>query len=285
MPEGPEYYVMADEIPALGKLSRWEQSVYLRDFISPAKLSCLKKGTQFNKPFAYGKSLWFPLVLPDRQNAVLLSQLGMTGGWFLDAAAERRGHAHLTFYFENGRRLRYSDPRRFGGMELYEYENLNQLKEKVRQQKRWGVDPLQATIKDVEVALAAARLRSRRAPIKSVMLDQKVVFGTGNYLASEILFAAKVHPLSPVSCLSDAELHELARSSIIIMKKACRLKGNSIDNGNYLRPDGERGKMWAAIAVYDKAGAPCKRCGARIERIVIAGRSTFFCPICQRKCA
>lgn len=282
MPEGPEYYVMAEEIPALGRLRSWKVSRHIRDFIAPERLSIFETPLHFQKPFAYGKTLWFPFLAEERQG-VLVSQLGMSGGWFLGDVCAHRGHAHLTLMFD-GQRLRYSDPRRFGRMEIYFDCHIESVKRHIAQERQWGIDPLQPGVTEADVALFLGQVLTRSArPVKSALLDQSVIFGSGNYLASEILFAAGVHPQTPVRRLQPRQVLALARAVCGIMQQALALGGNSMDKGTYRRPDGRLGKMWTQLRVYGKQGEPCATCERSIERLVIAGRSTFYCKHCQKR--
>jgi formamidopyrimidine-DNA glycosylase len=207
---------------------------------------------------------------PDPAPRSLLVHLGMTGRLrVFPAAMPIDPHTHVFFTLDDGRELRYTDIRRFGRMGIvatdHRQSDLGEL----------GVDPIEATEKEFGDAL-----RNRRARIKSLLLDQTALRGIGNIYADESLWRARIHPLRLASSLSDKELRALYRATQHILNEAIRLKGSSVSN--YVDSEGQPGKMQQRHRAYQRDGEKCSRCGTLIGRIVVAGRSTHFCPHCQR---
>lgn len=130
-------------------------------------------------------------------------------------------------------------------------------------------------------AAFAGLFRDRKGRIKSLLLDQRVVAGIGNIYADEILFRARIHPLTPAAALSAAALETLWRSVRAVLRRAIARKGSTIRD--YLDPDGEPGDFQSLHKVYGREGMACRACRTPVRRIRVGGRSTFFCPVCQRK--
>jgi formamidopyrimidine-DNA glycosylase len=130
-------------------------------------------------------------------------------------------------------------------------------------------------------AAFAGRFRGRTGRIKSLLLDQKVIAGIGNIYADEILFRARVHPLTSAAALGDEELGTLWSSVRAVLRKAIDRKGSTIRD--FTDPDGEPGDFQYLHKVYGREGKTCRACGTSVRRIRVGGRSTFFCPNCQRK--
>ena len=196
--------------------------------------------------------------------------LGMTGRLRVQAASEPRApHTHVVFSLAGGDELRFADARRFGwvapGAPLAALPALAQL----------GPDPLGAL--DAEGLTRA--LEGVRAPIKAFLLDQTRVAGLGNIYVCEALFGARIHPATPAGRVR-------RRAPALLDAVRETLEGGIARRGTTLRDyvdaDGLAGDNAAALLVYGREGEPCVRCGARIRRRVDAGRSTFFCPRCQR---
>ena len=123
------------------------------------------------------------------------------------------------------------------------------------------------------------QLKGRKAPIKALLLDQDLIAGIGNMYADEALFEAKIHPTTPANKLKKADINRLHTAIRNVLIKALTLKGASIRN--YIRPDGQPGTAHDEFNVAHGMGKQCPRCSALIERIVVRGRGTYFCPKCQ----
>jgi formamidopyrimidine-DNA glycosylase len=180
-------------------------------------------------------------------------------------------YCRACFNFADGRRLLYTDPRKFGRIELWprnrEEEALTGL----------GPEPLDAlfTVEALEKGLAR-----RHTVIKSALLDQRVVAGIGNIYADEALFCAGIHPLRRSDSLNPAELQALHQGIVSVLTQSIEHGGTSFND--YRDLWGEAGDNYNHVRVYHQEGKPCVRCGSTIERIVVAQRSTHFCPGCQQ---
>lgn len=220
----------------------------------------------------------------------LLLHLGMTGQLFSSTSSSPRlvsskqravrasraspfepdAHTHLVLGFEDpGPALVFRDVRKFGKVRLLAPGRGDPRLD------RLGVDALETT---GELLHRAAR--RRRAPIKSLLLDQSVLAGAGNIYADEALFKAGVRPTRSARSLTRRECDAIARALVGVLEAAIDAGGSSIDD--FVRPDGRDGAYQGSHAVYGRAGAPCARCRANIRRVVIAQRSTHYCPQCQR---
>jgi formamidopyrimidine-DNA glycosylase len=205
----------------------------------------------------------------DAAPAALLVHLGMTGQLAPSSAAQpsnKHTHVHLTL--DDGRELRYTDARRFGRMA---YLTAVPLAEEL---KAFGADPL-----EVNAAEFATRIRTRSARIKALLLDQSVLRGVGNIYADESLWRAKIHPARLGNRLSAREAETLRKALQDILKKAIVMRGSSISD--FLDADGEPGEYQRRHRAYGREGERCYRCRTLIRRIIVAGRSSYFCPKCQ----
>jgi formamidopyrimidine-DNA glycosylase len=140
------------------------------------------------------------------------------------------------------------------------------------------VEPLSEELTGERIASLAA---GRRAPLKSFLLNQLGIAGLGNIYADEALFRAELHPLSPAGSLKPIDCERLRLGIVEALAAGLRTGGASVDD--YLDARGERGAMQEEFLVHTREGKPCLRCGAEIRRIVVAGRSAYFCPGCQRR--
>jgi formamidopyrimidine-DNA glycosylase len=143
---------------------------------------------------------------------------------------------------------------------------------------RLGVEPLSERLTAEELCRMAS---GRRAPLKSFLLNQLGVAGIGNIYADEALHRARLHPLSPAGSLKPDDCEELRKGIVDALETGLRRGGASMDD--YIDARGEQGTMQDEFLVHAREGKPCPRCGAEIRRVVVAGRSTYFCPSCQRR--
>jgi len=202
----------------------------------------------------------------------LLFRLGMTGALLVDGGGALAKHCHLVLRFGAGLRLQFVDARRFGGVYAHTAASLVQAP----QVCRLGVDPLS---REFSLACLRARLAGSRRPLKSLLTDQAVLAGIGNIYASEILFRARVHPLNRANTVSGVAAARLREETVKVLRAAIAARGTTV--ATYRDAKGERGEFAARLRVYGREGEPCVRCGRRIRRIMLGGRSTFFCPRCQ----
>jgi formamidopyrimidine-DNA glycosylase len=193
--------------------------------------------------------------------------LRMTGKLVRELDAADRRHLRLQFTFSDGTKLHFVDARKFGRLRLWP----------CRGDSCPGLGP--EPLRPAAVLAALRRLKTRR-PIKSVLLDQAVLAGIGNIYADEALFAAGVHPLIAAAALSAGQQKLLARVVPRILKRAIGRRGTTLRN--YRSVDDRSGENQEHLNVYGRAGAPCFACGTPIEKLRISGRSSHFCPRCQK---
>jgi len=178
-------------------------------------------------------------------------------------------HTHATFVLDDGRELRYIDPRRFGRMAYLSGETL------AAELLRFGADPLLVTAEEF-----AERIHGSKARIKSLLLDQSVLRGVGNIYADESLWKAKIHPGKQGALLKREETDTLLAALQKILRKAIEMRGSSISD--FVDAEGIAGDYQQHHKVYGRDGRKCFRCGAKIRWMVVAGRSSHYCPVCQR---
>jgi formamidopyrimidine-DNA glycosylase len=187
------------------------------------------------------------------------------------AYSRETSHCRVCFDLADGRRLLYTDPRKFGRMELWpraaEAEALRGL----------GPEPLED---EFTSAYFAEELAKRKTVIKQVLLDQSVVAGVGNIYADEALFYAHIHPLRRASSLNASEIDALREGIVSVLTVGIEHGGTSFSD--YRDLAGKAGNNFDHVRVFQQDGKPCLRCGTLIERRVIAQRSTHFCPTCQQ---
>ena len=205
----------------------------------------------------------------DRPRFNLIVHLGMTGRLTLASACSPVApHTHCYFTLDDGRELRYTDVRRFGRMRLVPESSLEDFKLKL------GEEPLEVSAKEF-----CRILSSRRARVKTLLLDQKVLRGIGNIYADESLYRAGLHPARIGQSLTKNKLLALHKSIRRVLADAIRFRGSSISD--YVDSAGNRGEFQLRHQVYQREGEPCFRCHAKIRRMIVAGRSSHFCPRCQ----
>jgi formamidopyrimidine-DNA glycosylase len=205
-------------------------------------------------------------VVPDAQWIV---HLGMTGRFLVttpDGPLAPHTHARLTL--ASGNELRFVDPRRFGRMD---YRDLGIGKGF----EAPGTEPLSIEPNDF-----AALFRGRKLAIKAALLNQTLMAGVGNIYADESLFRAGIRPRRSSGRLTRIELERLRLALREVLEQAIRLGGSSVSD--YVDANGVRGFFQLEHCVYQRTGEPCRNCGNAIQRIVVAGRSTHYCPTCQR---
>ena len=179
-------------------------------------------------------------------------------------------HLRARFTLDDGREIWFTDPRRFGEAFLLDDAGLE------ARFARLGVEPLSdGFTPEVLGEIAAART----APLKSFLLDQSGIAGVGNIYADEALFRARLHPLSPAGSMR-SEHHQALRDAIVAALEA-GIAGGGASIDDYRDGRGERGTMQNEFLVHTREGEPCPRCDGTIARIVVAGRSTYYCPGCQ----
>jgi len=200
----------------------------------------------------------------------LIVHLGMTGQLTVRPNAMPSAlHTHVWFALDNERELRYTDPRRFGRMALVPESSSDDILGQL------GLDALEASEEEFR-----GRLAGRRARIKALLLDQRVFRGMGNIYTDESLWRARIHPARLGTSLRRDEVARLYRAVQKVLREAIRLGGSSISD--YVNAEGEPGEFQLRHRVYQREGKKCSRCAMQIRRRTVAGRSSYFCPECQR---
>ena len=202
----------------------------------------------------------------------LVIHLGMTGQLYWASRDHKTDrHNHLRFDFRNSnRRLYFRDIRRFGKVKLFACKARAWADKSIA---KLGPEPLQIGLGEFR------KLLQRRRMIKALLLDQGVIVGFGNIYADETLFAAKIHPARLASGLNALAIARLYRAMKRIFEQAIASGGSSIRD--YRDSEGKMGRFQTKHKVYQKTGKNCPRCRTKIERLIIAGRSTHICPTCQ----
>lgn len=210
----------------------------------------------------------------DTPKVSLLSHLGMTGSWRVARPGEEDRHDHCYIELSDGRRLAFRDPRRFGLLDLVEigqetsHPRLREL----------GPEPLDESSFNAEYLYQKSR--GRRVPIKVFIMDQRIVVGVGNIYASEALFRAGIRPQKLAGRVSREQIEKLVDAIRVVLREAISAGGSSIRD--YRQAGGAEGSFQDAHQVYERGGEPCVVCGAPIRSKVIGGRSTYWCPSCQK---
>jgi len=286
MPELPEVETVARGLQG-SVAGRRILSVTLRktDFMDdPAAIERELPGRQIARVERFGKFMLLQLVSKtgasemiaeggkpaEAASEALLVHLGMTGNLALHFAEQPLDkHSHVIFVLDDGRELRYTDPRRFGRMAYLAGETL------ATELLRFGAEPLLVTAEEF-----ARRIRGSRARIKALLLDQRVLRGVGNIYADESLWNARIHPAKSGARLTARETETLRKALQKILRKAIQMRGSSISD--FVDAEGVAGEYQQHHKAYGREGEKCFRCGAKIRRIIVAGRSSYFCPVCQR---
>lgn len=215
-----------------------------------------------------GKHIVFDLIQagakPKSSAVQWIVHLGMTGRLLVcSPETELAKHTHAVLRLASGRELRFIDPRRFGRLAVIE------------KFAPPGAEPLSISSADF-----AGLFRGRKTPIKSALLNQKLLSGVGNIYADEALYRAGVRPRRRATSLTSDELRRLHKALKQVLQEAIRLGGSSISD--YVDSEGQEGFFQLKHRVYGREGQPCRKCGTPIKRVVIAGRSSHYCPKCQK---
>jgi formamidopyrimidine-DNA glycosylase len=213
----------------------------------------------------------YGLVDTDRGETMIL-HLGMSGRVRLDPV-ELLKHDHVVFETSNGRRVAFNDARRFGSIDLVATAAAD------THPLLAGIGPEPLGPGFGAVVLAAA-FKARLAPVKALLLDQRVVAGLGNIYVCEALFRARLHPGRTGGSVAARAMPRLAAAIVEVLNEAIAAGGSSLRD--HAAPDGTLGYFQKGFQVYGQAGNPCPVCARPVERIVQSGRSSFFCAACQR---
>lgn len=240
----------------------------------PSEIADTLTGSRIDRVRRVGKTIVADLTLPvsgkraprdTPHSAQFLIHLGMTGRLLVsDPETPVPPHTHAIVSLSKGKELRFVDPRRFGRLSVSRNAYTGS-----------GREPLTIPLEDF-----IALFRNRKTPIKAALLNQSLLHGVGNIYADEALFHAGIRPRRHAGRLTRDELARLRSALVKVLKHAIKLGGSSVSD--YVDADGVAGFFQLHHRVYSRTGQPCRTCSTPIERIVIGGRSTHFCPTCQK---
>jgi formamidopyrimidine-DNA glycosylase len=225
------------------------------------------KGRRFKKVSRRGKAL----ILELDNGRYFVVQLMMTGQ-LIDSARPRQDKVtKVSLRFSNGRYLHYNDQRLFGRLQVVD------TLEQIPYFNKLGPEPL---TNGFSPSWLAKKLKEKKVPIKALLMDHTFVAGIGNIYASEILFQSRINPKRPAHRLKKDEVSKLHAAARKVLTEAIRWRGTSMNN--YRDANGEKGGFIRRIKVYGRENEDCSRCKTPLSKILQRGRSTFFCPRCQR---
>ncbi len=216
-----------------------------------------------------GKWLMF-----DLDKYYLLSHLRMEGKYFFKTKGDKLdNHEHVVFSLDSNEELRYRDTRKFGKMYLIKKEDINNVGPiKDLGLEPWDTNLTKEYLKD--------KYKTKKLPIKTVLLDQSIIVGIGNIYADEILFLSKLNPLIKCCDLKDDDLENIIKYTKEVLEKAIKLGGTTIRT--YTSVDGVHGRFQNELLVHGKDNDSCPACGQAIKKIRVGGRGTYYCSNCQK---
>lgn len=270
MPELPEVETIAngvhERVHGQTIVNVWTSNKPQTFKSSPKQIDETLTKARIERVHRIGKTIVVDLTR-NKRPAQFLIHLGMTGRLLVSTPETPiPPHTHAILTLSAGRELRFVDARRFGRLsvtapgEAYEGP---------------GKEPLTIGLEDF-----IALFRKRKTPIKAALLNQSLLHGVGNIYADEALFRARIRPLRHAGRLTHAELTRLRAALVKVLKSAIKLGGSSVSD--YVDADGAAGFFQLHHMVYGRTGEPCRVCKTPIKRVVAGGRSTHFCPVCQR---
>jgi formamidopyrimidine-DNA glycosylase len=287
MPELPEVETVANGVNERVRGQQIE-SVWLSSKpqtfkTPPAEMAQQLTGRVIDRVRRVGKHIVFDLdsarATTTNSDAIQwIVHLGMTGRLLVSAAdVALPPHTHAVLKLSSGRELRFVDPRRFGRLAIHDLA-AKPGEEQIEQSSGGfagpGREPLSISLPDF-----VALFRGRKLAIKSALLNQRLLHGVGNIYADESLFRSGIRPKRMAGRLRRAELERLHSSVQSVLREAIALGGSSVSD--YVDADGVRGFFQLEHKVYMRTGEPCLVCGTPIQRIVLGGRGTHYCPVCQ----
>jgi formamidopyrimidine-DNA glycosylase len=273
MPELPEVETMVRDLAprVRGRTITGVQAPFPGCVVYPGFEEFVQRvtGQQIDLPWRRGKYASFPLQSGD----LLIIHRGMTGSLLLRPATEpEEPYVRLTIALDDGGELRFRDPRKFGKV----FVMGSGRDERPLPWTAMGPEPLDGAF-TVEGLRAA--LQGRTAPIKPLLLNQRIVAGLGNIYVDEALFLAGIHPSREAGRLSPEELSRLHAAIRDVLGSAINRRGTTFSS--YTDIEGRQGGYQQELRVFHRTGAACPNCGSPVERIVLQGRGTHFCPRCQ----
>lgn len=274
MPELPEVEVVCRQ---LQKQIKKEDQILEVEFLSPKLRTALKLPKKLKFPlkevqiFRRSKYLLFSF-----DKGFFVTHLGMTGKWrIVKKAKDLKGllqkHDHILWHWKSGSVWIYNDTRRFG---VFEFET--QI-EKSKWLQKLGPEPLS---EDFPFQDVIRKIKKSNRVIKDTIMDAQVIVGVGNIYACEVLFQSKINPFAKSSQISAEKLGLMLKKVQILLAQAIQSGGSTIQN--YTHTNGESGRFQNSHQVYGREGLPCTVCSETIQRKMFHGRSTFWCPQCQK---
>jgi formamidopyrimidine-DNA glycosylase len=268
MPELPEVETVAngvhERVHGLIVRSVWTSDKPQTFKSPPEEIAETLTGARIERVHRVGKTIVMDVPRRGRP-AQFLIHLGMTGRLLVSAPeVPHPPHTHAILSLSNGQELRFVDARRFGRLSIHTEPYAGP-----------GAEPLTIAPEGF-----IALFRGRKTPIKAALLNQSLLHGVGNIYADESLFRAGIRPRRQAARLTRAELLRLRTALVEVLRHAIELGGSSVSD--YVDADGVRGFFQLEHRVYMRTGQPCLVCGTPIQKITLAGRSTHFCPACQR---
>lgn len=277
MPELPEVETVANgvhqRVHGQTILSVWTSNKPQTFKSPPAEIAELLTGSRIDRVHRVGKTIVFELTrkpLKDEPKAAeaqaqFLVHLGMTGRLLVSTPETQVPlHTHAVLTLNGGKEIRFVDARRFGRLSVTSGPYTGS-----------GREPLTISLEDF-----IALFRNRKTPIKAALLNQKLLHGVGNIYADEALFHAGIRPRRQAGRLTRDELTRLRTALVKVLRQAIKLGGSSVSD--YVDAEGVAGFFQLHHRVYSRTGQPCRTCSTPIERIIVGGRSTHFCPTCQK---
>ena len=275
MPELPEVEVtrrgLLPHLPGLTVTAAFWSGKKLRQ---PVPLAMIEEHICGSRMSTVDRRAKYLLLRMDNAS-VFVIHLGMTGklGMFPQAAV-RKTHDHLCLRFNNGMELRFNDVRRFGRVMVWPGEEVERCEEAFNRSQ--GLEPFDL---DFTAETLARLSKGRRQAVKLFLMDAKLIAGVGNIYANETLFAVGIHPQVPADSLSIVQWQRLVDACQDILSRAIAAGGSTVSD--FLDSNGQPGWFQLQLAVYGRNKQPCISCQQLIQKEVIGGRATFFCPRCQ----
>jgi formamidopyrimidine-DNA glycosylase len=271
MPELPEVETVANGVDARVRGQRiervWTSGKPQTFKSSEAEIAETLTGARIERVRRVGKTIVMDLVRRDKVPSQFLVHLGMTGRLLVSQAeVPLPPHTHAVLSLTDGREVRFVDPRRFGRLSV------------VTEAGGYagpGVEPTTVSVEEF-----SGLFKGRKLAIKAALLNQSILHGVGNIYADESLFRAGVRPTKQAGRLTKAELARLHGALQEVLAHAIKLGGSSVSD--YVDADGVRGFFQLEHKVYSRAGQDCLDCGTGLKKIVVGGRTTVYCPACQR---
>jgi formamidopyrimidine-DNA glycosylase len=274
LPELPEAETIARGLDAAIAGRRIERiKIHREEVVEPMSPAAFRRRLRSRRVLSVGRrAKWIAALLEDGGRWV--TQLRMTGRFTWAPPARLRSEPHLSASFaieDDGGVIRFYDTRRFGRMWVLNERQWAEL------DTRLGVEPLSETFSP---KLLASLLKNSRAPIRNWLLDQTRVAGVGNIYAVEACYRARIDPHRPAGSLERNEVRRLHNAIRKVLGEAVERRGTTFSD--YRDVLGGGGDFQNVLRAYGREGERCRRCGGHIERVVLAGRSAFLCPGCQR---